>query len=483
MTAIMRGVFGLLVMIGLLGASSHASDVKTARKQLAAKAAGGPVLRVAGLVGESGLIGPEGGRTVLTAKAELPLGALVETGASGHLALAIAASGAIAPEQADVLFLGPNTRVRFAAAEVAAGATTEGAPVEAIVERGVYRALVRQAEADSAYALRIGQHRITLRGADLIGTLGPGKDDAGFLLQKGSLVIEVGARKVRLNRGMARMIEGGRIRGARPLPADQWTAAAERTAVPGIDLTQVKAATVKPSLEAPSSTAARGETAPPAQTSGGETTRETPAGETPTRDRPTRDRPDRVSFTDQKPGTTSKVIEEDYIYVRMKTSAGDIVLELDRARAPITVENFLSYMKTGFYEGTIFHRVMSNSMIQGGGYTTQWEKKETGPPIKCEAPNGLQNRRGAIAMARLTAPDTATSQFFINVRDNVWLDSPPRGPGYTVFGKVITGMDVVDAIKDAPVQQSRLNKAERFEPVEPVVIEKVELTEREAASE
>jgi peptidyl-prolyl cis-trans isomerase A (cyclophilin A) len=253
--------------------------------------------------------------------------------------------------------------------------------------------------------------------------------------------------------------------------------------VPGIDLTQVKAATVKPSDQTPASTAARGETAPPARTGEGQTTGQEPGGEPTAREKPTRDRPDRVSFTNQKPGTTQKVIEEDYVYVRMKTSAGDIVLELDRARAPITVENFLSYMKTGFYEGTIFHRVMSNSMIQGGGYTAQWERRETGPPIKCEAPNGLQNRRGAIAMARLAAPDTATSQFFINVRDNVWLDSPPRGPGYAVFGKVIAGMDVIDAIKDAPVQQSRLNRSERAEPVEPVVIEKVELTEREAVSE
>jgi len=136
--------------------------------------------------------------------------------------------------------------------------------------------------------------------------------------------------------------------------------------------------------------------------------------------------------------------------VRMSTTSGDIVLELNAALAPKSVENFLSYAKDGFYNGTIFHRVISNFMIQGGGFTKDFQKKTTKAPVQNEADNGLQNLRGSIAMARTSDPHSATAQFFINVVDNHFLNhrsKTSRGWGYAVFGKVIEGMDVVDKIR------------------------------------
>jgi cyclophilin family peptidyl-prolyl cis-trans isomerase len=139
--------------------------------------------------------------------------------------------------------------------------------------------------------------------------------------------------------------------------------------------------------------------------------------------------------------------------VKMETSMGDIMIELNPDKAPKTVENFLNYVNKGFYDGTIYHRVISNFMIQGGGYTSDFQKKATDAPIKNEANNGLQNKRGTIAMARTSDPHSATAQFFINVVDNHFLDfraQTVRGWGYTVFGKVIEGMDVVDKIRRTP---------------------------------
>jgi peptidyl-prolyl cis-trans isomerase A (cyclophilin A) len=135
--------------------------------------------------------------------------------------------------------------------------------------------------------------------------------------------------------------------------------------------------------------------------------------------------------------------------VLIESSMGDITLELDGERAPKTVENFLSYVREGFYEGTIFHRVIPDFMIQGGGFTTDGKQKKARAPIRLESGNGLSNMRGTIAMARTSNPDSATSQFFINVVDNTMLDKSPGNPGYTVFGKVIEGMDAVDKIRNA----------------------------------
>lgn len=139
--------------------------------------------------------------------------------------------------------------------------------------------------------------------------------------------------------------------------------------------------------------------------------------------------------------------------VRMLTSYGAIILELDEQRAPKTVENFLSYVREGFFDGTLFHRVIDNFMIQGGGFSAGMVQKATNAPIENEAMNGLRNERGTVAMARTSDPHSATSQFFINVVDNDFLNytaPAPAGWGYCVFGKVTDGMTVVDRIKGVP---------------------------------
>lgn len=135
--------------------------------------------------------------------------------------------------------------------------------------------------------------------------------------------------------------------------------------------------------------------------------------------------------------------------VKLATSAGDIRIELDAAKAPKTVENFLQYVKSGHYDGTVFHRVISTFMIQGGGMTADMKEKSTRAPIKLESRNGLSNVRGSVSMARTGDPDSATSQFFINVNDNARLDAANSrdGNGYAVFGKVVAGMDVVEKIR------------------------------------
>ncbi len=152
--------------------------------------------------------------------------------------------------------------------------------------------------------------------------------------------------------------------------------------------------------------------------------------------------------SEAKPATKS-----DKPRVALKTSMGRIVLELDRKRAPVTVENFLQYAKDGFYNGTLFHRVIPGFMIQGGGMEPGMKKKPTRGPIKNEATNGLKNETGTVAMARTSAVDSATAQFFINCADNAFLDhrdSSARGYGYAVFGKVVEGMDVVRKIEKTP---------------------------------
>jgi peptidyl-prolyl cis-trans isomerase A (cyclophilin A) len=138
--------------------------------------------------------------------------------------------------------------------------------------------------------------------------------------------------------------------------------------------------------------------------------------------------------------------------VRLATSAGDIVIDLDAARAPKSVDNFLTYVKAGHYNGTVFHRVISGFMIQGGGMTPDLKEKPTRAPIPLESKNGLSNVRGSVAMARTNDPNSASSQFFINVKDNERLDAAnsPDGNGYAVFGKVVSGMDVVDKIRAVP---------------------------------
>ena len=154
--------------------------------------------------------------------------------------------------------------------------------------------------------------------------------------------------------------------------------------------------------------------------------------------------------------------------VKLQTTMGDIILELDKEKAPITSENFLTYVQENLYDGTIFHRVIPNFMIQGGGFAPDMAEKKTNPPITNEASNGLKNDRGTIAMARTSNPHSATSQFFINLVDNDFLNYSPQNPGYAVFGKVIEGMDVVDKI--AKVKTATKGPHENV-PVESVIIE------------
>ncbi|MFK7829251.1 MAG: peptidylprolyl isomerase [Congregibacter sp.] len=157
--------------------------------------------------------------------------------------------------------------------------------------------------------------------------------------------------------------------------------------------------------------------------------------------------------------------------VKISTNYGDITLRLFRDKAPVTVANFLEYMEDGFYDGTIFHRIIPNFMIQGGGMTPDMQEKPTRDTIVNESANRLHNVRGTVAMARTSDPDSASSQFFINQRTNLRLDWSPGNVGYTVFGEVVDGMSVVDFIAGSPVQQKGRHANV---PVDPVIILKVE---------
>lgn len=163
--------------------------------------------------------------------------------------------------------------------------------------------------------------------------------------------------------------------------------------------------------------------------------------------------------------------------IKMNTNKGTIVLELNAEKAPVTVDNFIQYAKDGFYDGTIFHRVINGFMIQGGGMLPGMTEKETRAPIKNEADNGLTNDLGTIAMARTPDPDSASSQFFINVKDNDFLNyraPTAEGWGYCVFGKVVDGMDVVDEIKGVATGSHGFHQDV---PTEDVIIESVEVVE------
>jgi len=156
--------------------------------------------------------------------------------------------------------------------------------------------------------------------------------------------------------------------------------------------------------------------------------------------------------------------------ILIKTNMGDITVELNRSAAPITVTNFLTYVDEDFFNGTIFHRVIEDFMIQGGGFTPDGKQKKTKAGIKLESQNGLSNVRGTIAMARTNDPNSATAQFFINTVDNNFLDYAPGNPGYAVFGKVVKGMDVVDKIRSVQTTSRPMPDW----PVDPVIIESIE---------
>lgn len=164
----------------------------------------------------------------------------------------------------------------------------------------------------------------------------------------------------------------------------------------------------------------------------------------------------------------TKEVKVETKKVKLETSMGDIVIELNEEAAPVTVKNFLTYVEEGFFDGTIFHRVIKDFMIQGGGFTAQMQQKQPHAPIVNEASNGLKNVRGSIAMARTPDPDSATAQFFINHKNNDSLNYiENRNPGYAVFGRTVEGMDVVDAIA-AVKTTTRMGMPDV--PVEPVVI-------------
>ena len=164
-------------------------------------------------------------------------------------------------------------------------------------------------------------------------------------------------------------------------------------------------------------------------------------------------------------------VAADAPQVKLSTTAGDIVIALYPDKAPKTVANFLQYVRDKHYDGTIFHRVIDNFMIQGGGFDRNMVEKKTRPPVPHEGrqayAKGLKNERGTVAMARTNDPDSATAQFFINVKDNAFLDPTPANPGYTVFGRVVSGMDVVDKIRGVATGRSGMYDDV---PVTPVVI-------------
>jgi len=162
----------------------------------------------------------------------------------------------------------------------------------------------------------------------------------------------------------------------------------------------------------------------------------------------------------------------DRVGIRIETDRGAILAELDRGAAPATVENFLAYARDDFFAGTIFHRVIRGFMIQGGGMTADMERKRARGPVENESTNGLSNRRGTLAMARTNDPDSATSQFFINLVDNDHLDGRDGRPGYTVFGRITDGMDVVDRIAAA---ETTSRAGHRDVPREPIAITGVSL--------
>ncbi len=174
---------------------------------------------------------------------------------------------------------------------------------------------------------------------------------------------------------------------------------------------------------------------------------------------------------------TEKQMSDTQTKVKMTTSLGTIVIELDNAKAPVSAANFADYVKSGFYDGTIFHRVIPGFMAQGGGFDTSFNQKATQAPIKNEADNGLKNERGTLAMARTNAPNSATAQFFINYKDNGFLNhtSPtPSGWGYAVFGKVVEGMEVVDEMAKQPTGNRGMHQDV---PKTDIVIEKAEIVE------
>lgn len=211
-----------------------------------------------------------------------------------------------------------------------------------------------------------------------------------------------------------------------------------------------------------------------AQDARGEPEQEQPAQEQP------QEQPPKAADEEKE----TKPVEAKLVYTRMSTSMGDIIIELNREKAPITVDNFLRYINEKFFDNTIFHRVLQNFVIQGGGFTEDMTKKSVYEGIKNEWENGLKNLRGTLSMARVGGrPDSGSSQFFVSLRDNASLDQKqPDGAAYAVFGKVVAGMDVVDAIAAVPVEASAQNPREKSKPVTNVVMKSVRVIDADEAA-
>jgi len=184
-----------------------------------------------------------------------------------------------------------------------------------------------------------------------------------------------------------------------------------------------------------------------------------------------------LSFTSTYSFSTENKMSETQTKVKFQTTLGDFIIELDAEKAPITVKNFITYVEEGFFNGTIFHRIIPGFMAQGGGFDTSFVQKETHGMIKNEADNGLKNDRGTLAMARTPAPDSATAQFFINYKDNDFLNySAPtqNGWGYAVFAKVVEGMDIVDEMAN---QATGNKNGHQDVPKTDIIIEKAEIVQ------
>jgi cyclophilin family peptidyl-prolyl cis-trans isomerase len=181
-----------------------------------------------------------------------------------------------------------------------------------------------------------------------------------------------------------------------------------------------------------------------------------------------------AALAQSKPGTCADALKSNAPKVKLTTSMGPITLQLDKEKAPVSVDNFIKYVESGHYSGTVFHRVIDSFMIQGGGFTKDMQQKPTNAPVKNEGANGLKNDAYTVAMARTGVRDSATSQFFINTVNNNMLNysgESPQGWGYAVFGKVVDGQAVVDKIRKVPVANTGMHQNV---PVTPVVIEKAE---------
>lgn len=436
-----RNIMTTLCVLATLAAGSAASAVET------------KIIGVEGAVSVSSK--DHGGQHTASAGQTVAAGDTIMTPADGRAAIAFMAAADTPEKKSDLLLLGPGTKV-----EITTQADEDGPPILVRVMNGSYRAMVRNGSADAHFAIEAGGRTIDLERADFAGSFSPDTDDARLLCHEGSIVLHEGKRNVKVMHGMDRAIDRGKIRGARRLAPGQWLEVTGPLAVAGVEATMPeppeRAALAKPNKDGKYELVV------------------TPDGVLPK---------DAVVPTTQgklnppRAATPESALE----YVRLKTTLGAIVLELDRTRAPISTANFLAYVDEGFYDGTIFHRVISNFMVQGGGFDPGMSKKQTRPGIKNEWQNGLKNVRGSIAMARLgSKADSGTSQFFINVVDNAGLDQPHDGAGYAVFGRVVLGMDVVDAIRNV---KTTTVGGYRDVPVDDVVITAAERTTREEALE